>query len=93
MPVLSHVHHLFSAEQCQAYIHRLRWQDRPLPCPRCQSHHVGQWGTYHYRPGCKRYWCHGCKRTFNDFTDTLLHRSQRSLPHWILATLLFSTFR
>ena len=88
MPVLSHVHHLFSAEQCQAYIHRLRWHDRPLQCPRCQSHHIGQWGTYQYRPGCKRYWCHGCKRTFNDLTDTLLHRSQRSLPHWILATFL-----
>ena len=88
MPVLSHLHQLFNAEQCQAYIHRLRWKDRPLQCPRCQSPHIGQWGTYQYRPGCKRYWCHGCKRTFNDLTDTLLHRSKRSLPHWILATFL-----
>jgi hypothetical protein len=54
MPVLSHVHHLFNAEQCQAYIHTLRWQDRPLQCPRCQSHHIGRWGTYQYRPGGKR---------------------------------------
>ena len=68
MPVLSHLHQLFNAEQCQAYIHTLRWKDRPLQCPRCQSHHIGRWGTYHYRPGCKRYWCHGCKRTFNDLT-------------------------
>src|SRR5262249_15026956 len=30
----------------------------------------------------------GCKRTFNDLTNTLLHQSQRSLPHWILATFL-----
>jgi transposase-like protein len=70
MPVLSHLHQLFNAEQCQAYIRTLRWQDRPLQCPRCQSHHIGQWGTYQYRPGCKRYWCHGCKRTFNDLTAT-----------------------
>jgi len=28
MPVLSHLHHLFNAEQCQAYIHTLRWKDR-----------------------------------------------------------------
>src|SRR5215470_14609073 len=41
-----------------------------------------------YRPGCKRYWCHGCKRTFNDLTHTLLHQSKRSLPYWILATFL-----
>ena len=54
MPVLSHLHQLFNAEQCQAYIHILRWKDRPLQCPRCQSHHIGRWGTYQYRPGGKR---------------------------------------
>jgi hypothetical protein len=69
MPVLSHLHQLFNAEQCQAYICTRRWKDRPLQCPRCQSHHIGQWGMYQYRPGCKRYWCHSCKRTFNDLTD------------------------
>jgi hypothetical protein len=42
MPVLSHLRHLFNAEQCQAYIHTLRWKDWPLQCPRCQSHHIGR---------------------------------------------------
>jgi transposase-like protein len=88
MPVLSHLHHLFNAEQCQASIHTLQWKDRPRQCPRCQSAHIGRCGTYQYRPGCKRYWCHGCKRTFNDLTATLLHQSQRSLSHGILATFL-----
>jgi hypothetical protein len=37
MPMLSHLHQLFNADQCQAYIHTLRWKDRPLQCPRCQS--------------------------------------------------------
>ena len=32
MPVLSHLHQLFNAEQCQTYIHTLRWKDRPLQC-------------------------------------------------------------
>jgi transposase-like protein len=41
-----------------------------------------------YRSGCKRYWCHSCKRTFNDLTQTLLHQSQRPLAYWILATFL-----
>src|SRR5262247_1397430 len=49
MPVLSHLRHLFNVEQCQAYIHRLRWKDRPLQCPRCQSDHIGRWGTYQYQ--------------------------------------------
>src|SRR5438067_29192 len=88
MLTLSHLHQLFSVETCQTYIHTLRWKDRPLQCPRCQSQDIDPWGMYHYRPGCKRYWCNGCKRTFNDLTHTLLHQSKRSLPHWILATFL-----
>jgi transposase-like protein len=72
MSVLSYVHQLFNVDQCQAYIHTLRWKDRPLQCPRCQSQDVDPWGQYHYRPGCKRYWCNGCHRTFNDLTHTLL---------------------
>ena len=88
MSVLSYVHQPFNVDQCRAYIHTLRWKDRPLQCPRCQSQDIDPWGTYHYRPGCKRYWCNGCQRTFNDLTHTLLHQSRRSLPHWILATFL-----
>jgi transposase-like protein len=88
MPVLSYIHQLFNAEHCQAYIHTLRWKERPLQCPRCQSQDVDPWGTYHYRPGCKRYWCNGCQRTFNDLTHTLLHQSRRSCAYWILATFL-----
>jgi transposase-like protein len=90
MSIVSHLHHLFNAETCQSYIHTLRWKDRPLQCPRCQSHNVGPWGTYHYQTGLKRYRCKEktCKRTFNDLTGTLLDNSKRSLPHWILATFL-----
>jgi Transposase zinc-ribbon domain len=55
MSVLTYVHQLFNVDQCQAYIHTLRWKDRPLQCPRCQSRDVDPWGQYHYRPGCKRY--------------------------------------
>ena len=88
MLVLSHVHQRFNAEQCQASIQTLRWTDRPRHCPRCQSHYLGRWGTYHYRPGCQRSWCHRCKRTFNDLTDTLLHQSKRPLSYWILAIFL-----
>jgi transposase-like protein len=88
MLVLSHLHQLFNITTCYAYIHTLRWNDRPLQCPRCQSHDIRPWGHYHDRPGLKRYWCHGCRRTFNDLTHTLFAQSQRSLPHWILATVL-----
>ena len=88
MSVFSHVHQLFNAEQCQAYIRTLRWKDRSFQCPRCQSHAIRPWGAYHYRPGFKRYWCTGCRRTFNDLTHTLLAQSKRGLSYWILATFL-----
>src|SRR5919106_1488015 len=90
MSIVSHLHHLFNPETCQAYIHTLRWKDRPLQCPRCQSLHVGPWGAYHAQPGLKRYRCKekGCTRTFNDLTGTLLDGSKRSMMHWIVATFL-----
>jgi transposase-like protein len=90
MPVLSYVHQLFNADQCHAYTHTLRWKDRPLQCPRCQSHNIGPWGAYHYQPGLQRYRCKAkdCKRPFNDLTGTLLDGSKRSVMHWIFATFL-----
>jgi transposase-like protein len=90
MSIVSHLHHLFNAETCQSYIHTLRWKERPLQCPRCQSHNVGPWGTYHYQPGLQRYRCkeQACKRTFNDLTGTLLDGSKRSVMHGMLATFL-----
>jgi transposase-like protein len=90
MSIVSHLLHLFDAETCQSYIHTLRWKDRPLQCPRCQSLNVGPWGTYHHQPGLKRYRCKetGCQRTFNDLTGTLLDGSKRSVMHWILSTFL-----
>jgi transposase-like protein len=90
MSIVSHLHHLFNPETCQSYLHTLRWKDRPLQCPRCQSLNVGPWGTYHAQPGLKRYRCKekGGKRTVNDLTGTLLDGSKRSVMHWMLATFL-----
>ena len=88
MSTFSYVHQLFSTETCHTYLRTLRWKDRPFQCPHCHSQEVGPWGTYHYRPGFKRYRCKDCGRTFNDLTKTLLSQSQRSLPHWLLATFL-----
>jgi transposase-like protein len=93
MPILAHVHQLFNAQHCHAYIYTLGWKGRPLHCPRCYSHYVGPWGTYHYRPGRKRYRCKACRRTFNDLTQTLLAQSKQLLSHWILATFLLCLSR
>lgn len=36
-------------------------------CPRCGSREVAPWGGF---SGRRRYYCHGCHRTFSDFTGT-----------------------
>ena len=80
---------LFNANTCHAYLHTLRWKDRPLQCPRCQSQDIDPWGNVPLPARVhKCYECNGCKRTFNDLTNTLMHQNQRSLPHRLLATLL-----
>src|SRR6266436_1872220 len=88
MPVLSYLHQRFNTDPCHASIHTLRWKERPLQCPRCQSQDVDPWGKSHDRPGCTRSWCNGCKRTFNALTNTRMPQSTRSLPHGVLATFL-----
>ena len=88
MSLRSHLHQLFTTDTCHPDIQTLRGKDRPLQCPRCHRHAVDPWGKSHSRPGGKRDWCDRCKRTVTDRTDPLLHQSQRSLPHWMLATCL-----
>jgi hypothetical protein len=54
MPVYSHLHQLFNVNTCHAYIHTLRWKDRPLQCPRCQSQDAGRKGQA--KQGGKNLW-------------------------------------
>jgi len=84
------LHYIINADTCQSSIHTLRWNDRPLQCPRCQSLTVGPWGAYPAQPGLQRDRCteQGCKRTCNDLTGTLLDGSKRSVMHGMLATFL-----
>jgi Zn finger protein HypA/HybF involved in hydrogenase expression len=42
MFIISHIHELFNEHKCQEYIHKLRWKDRLLICPRCGSDNVGK---------------------------------------------------
>jgi len=55
MSIISHLHQLFNEEMCQAYLHQLRWKDRPKACPHCESEDIRPWGVYHRRPGLKRH--------------------------------------
>jgi hypothetical protein len=88
MAIVSHLHHLFNPETCQSSLHTLRWQERPLPCPRCQSRNVGPWGTSHAQPGLQRSRGQeqGGQRTFKDRTGTRLDGSKHAVMPGMLAT-------
>jgi hypothetical protein len=43
MSIVSPLHQLLNAATGHSYLHTLRWKDRPLQCPRCQSYAVGPW--------------------------------------------------
>ena len=89
MPAPASLHPCFRADPCQASSRPLRWQERPLPGPRCQSPHLSPWGNAHDRPGLHRDWCPGCRRPFNALTHTLVAPRTRSLSSWLLATCVW----
>ena len=91
MSSVAHLPPRFNAAPGQSDIPMVRWQDRSLPYPRCQSGNVGPWGTSHSPPGLKRDRGqeNDGRRPFNDLTGTLLDGSQRSVLDWILATVLW----
>lgn len=90
MKIIHNLTNFFNEKTCQAYIHQLRWQDRPLQCPRCQSQKVSSWGVYHRKKGLWRYMCRECHRTFNDLTHTIFDKSHLPLACWILAAFLMA---
>jgi hypothetical protein len=82
MAIVSHLYQFFHAETCQAYIHTLRWKNRPLSVPAVRVSTSAR-GT-RTMPSPKRHRCkaQGCQCTFNDLTGTLLDGSKRSLMYW-----------
>ncbi|KZX13762.1 transposase [Methanobrevibacter filiformis] len=63
---------------------KIRWADGVF-CPKCHSFHVekrGPQGRIH------RYQCKNCGNNFNDFTNTIFHRSQ--VPIGIIFYILFN---
>ena len=78
----------FDEVKVQNYIRALRWKDKQLQCPHCHSSNVGGWGTYHRKPGLRRYRCKDCETTFNDLTGTIFNGSRLPLCVWLLMAFL-----
>ena len=68
MPSLSYLHQLFSLDQCQPTSIRCGGKIGHSNVPGARVSTSIRGGRT-LSPRVKRYWCHGCKRTFNDLTD------------------------
>jgi len=66
------------------FFRKIRWSEG-LYCPKCKSNHVekrGSQGRIH------RYQCKNCGNNFNDFTNTIFHKSQ--VPIGVMFYILFN---
>jgi transposase-like protein len=66
------------------FFRKIRWAEG-VYCPKCMSFHVekrGPQGRIH------RYQCKKCGNNFNDFTNTIFHKSQ--VPIGVMFYILFN---
>src|SRR3954468_8170242 len=71
---------LFDDAKCYQTIRDMRWPDG-VTCPRCSSAAVNKDGRDDTEPHRRRYECRGCRRRFDDLTDTIFaghHRPPRA---------------
>jgi transposase-like protein len=71
---------LFDDAKCYQTIRDMRWPDG-VTCPRCSADSVLKNGRDDTEPHRQRYECRGCRRRFDDLTDTIFaghHQPQRT---------------
>ena len=49
-------------------------------CPHCESHNICKYGT---SSGKQRYKCKSCRRTFTDFSKSVISESKLPLKYWL----------
>src|SRR4051794_337115 len=73
---------LFDDAKCYQTARHLRWPDG-VTCPHCSSASVIKNGRDDTEPHRQRYECCGCRRRFDDLTDTVFAGHHQPLRTWI----------
>jgi len=73
---------LFDDARCYQTIRDMRWPDG-VTCPHCSSAAVIKNGRDDTEPHRQRYECQGCRRRFDDLTDTIFAGHHQPLRTWI----------
>lgn len=78
---------LMGDEACYNLLRELRWE-KGLQCPHCQSLEIIKDGKHENHPHRQTYECKGCRKNFDDLTNTVFSGSKLSLKTWVLCLYL-----
>ena len=74
---------LIDDAKCFEAVRALRWPDG-VRCPECGSPEVTKDGRDDTQPSRQRYHCSGCRKRFDDLTDTVFAGHHQPLRAWVL---------
>jgi transposase-like protein len=78
---------LFDDARCYQTIREMRWPDG-VTCPHCSSDSVIKNGRDDAAAHRQRYACRGCRRRFDDLTDTIFAGHHQPLRTWVACLYL-----
>jgi len=78
-----HIQALIDDAKCFETVRAMRWPDG-VRCPECGSSDVIKDGHDDTQPYRQRYHCHGCRKRFDDLTDTIFAGHHQPLRVWVL---------
>jgi transposase-like protein len=74
---------LIDDAKCFETVRAMRWPDG-VRCPGCGSDRITKDGRDDTQPDRQRYHCHGCRKRFDDLTDTIFAGHHQPLRVWVL---------
>lgn len=78
---------LIDDEKCYDEVRKLRWP-AGVHCPQCGSGQVTKRGKHNRDKPRQRYHCQGCKKQFDDLTDSIFEGHRQPLKVWIVCLYL-----
>jgi transposase-like protein len=82
-PPMVNIQALIDDAKCFQTVRVMRWPDG-VRCPGCGSAEVAKDGHDDTQPQRQRYRCHGCRKRFDDLTDTIFAGHHQPLRVWVL---------
>jgi transposase-like protein len=77
------IHALLDDDKCFKAVRELRWPSG-VRCPHCNTSKIVKRGFHDTQKARQRYECVGCRKQFDDLTDTIFEGHHQPLQAWIV---------